>query len=51
MKKLVRFGIAMEEALLRAFDKEIKQKGYGNRSEAFSNASISKDLAVLESPS
>ena len=34
MKKLVRFGIAIEESLLLDFDKEIKQKGYVNRSEA-----------------
>lgn len=34
MKKLLRFGIAMEESLLLDFDKEIKQKGYTNRSEA-----------------
>lgn len=34
MKKLVRFGIAMEESLLLDFDKEIKHKGYNNRSEA-----------------
>ncbi|MBU1091117.1 MAG: nickel-responsive transcriptional regulator NikR [Candidatus Omnitrophica bacterium] len=34
MKKLVRFGIAMEEPLLLDFDKEIRQKGYTNRSEA-----------------
>ncbi|MBU2541657.1 MAG: nickel-responsive transcriptional regulator NikR [Candidatus Omnitrophica bacterium] len=34
MKKLVRFGIAMEEPLLLDFDKEIKRKGYTNRSEA-----------------
>jgi len=35
MAKLTRFGIAMEEALLRDFDKEIRHKGYTNRSEAF----------------
>ena len=34
MTKLTRFGIAMEEALLRDFDKEIRRKGYTNRSEA-----------------
>jgi len=34
MNKLVRFGMAMEESLLLDFDKEIKQKGYTNRSEA-----------------
>ncbi len=35
MAKLTRFGIAMEEALLRDFDREIRRKGYTNRSEAF----------------
>ena len=34
MKKIIRFGVAMEESLLIDFDKEIKQKGYTNRSEA-----------------
>jgi len=35
MARLTRFGIAMEEALLRDFDREIRRKGYTNRSEAF----------------
>lgn len=34
MAKLVRFGVAMEENLLREFDKYIQRKGYRNRSEA-----------------
>ncbi len=34
MAKLVRFGVAMEDSLLREFDKYIRQKGYRNRSEA-----------------
>ncbi len=34
MAKLVRFGVAMEESLLREFDKYIRRKGYRNRSEA-----------------
>jgi CopG family nickel-responsive transcriptional regulator len=31
---LVRFGVAIEDDLLRAFDAQIARKGYGNRSEA-----------------
>lgn len=34
MSKLVRFGISLEEELLRSFDKYIKEKEYRNRSEA-----------------
>lgn len=34
MKKLIRFGVAMEKSLLLDFDKASKQKGYANRSEA-----------------
>lgn len=34
MTKLVRFGISLEEELLRNFDKYIKDKEYQNRSEA-----------------
>ncbi len=34
MAKLVRFGVAMEEDLLREFDRYIHRKGYRNRSEA-----------------
>ena len=32
--ELVRFGVAIEDDLLRAFDAQIARKGYGNRSEA-----------------
>lgn len=34
MAKLVRFGVAMDETLLREFDRYIQRKGYRNRSEA-----------------
>ncbi len=34
MAKLVRFGVAMEDGLLREFDKYLRRKGYRNRSEA-----------------
>ena len=46
MKKLVRFGIAMEEGLLLDFDKGIKQKGYTNRSEAIRD--LVRDSLVKE---
>ncbi|MDA8065211.1 MAG: nickel-responsive transcriptional regulator NikR [Thermaerobacter sp.] len=34
MKKLVRFGVSMEEELLQRFDRLLEAKGYPNRSEA-----------------
>ncbi|OGW75688.1 MAG: nickel-responsive regulator [Omnitrophica bacterium RBG_13_46_9] len=34
MNKLVRFGVSLEESLLRAFDKHINLKNYNSRSEA-----------------
>jgi CopG family nickel-responsive transcriptional regulator len=34
MSDLVRFGVAMDRALLEQFDRRISQKGYENRSEA-----------------
>ena len=34
MEKVTRFGVSLEPALLKNFDKLIKNKGYGNRSEA-----------------
>ncbi len=34
MAKLVRFGVSMEDSLLKAFDELIASKGYANRSEA-----------------
>lgn len=34
MEKIIRFGVAMEEPLLLDFDRDIKRKGYTNRSEA-----------------
>jgi CopG family nickel-responsive transcriptional regulator len=35
MSDLVRFGVSLEEPLLRDFDRLIDEKGYGSRSEAF----------------
>ena len=37
MDKVVRTGISFEPKLLRMFDKFIKDKGYGNRSEAIND--------------
>ena len=34
MSKLVRFGVSLEEGLLRNFDRYLKEKEYQNRSEA-----------------
>jgi CopG family nickel-responsive transcriptional regulator len=34
MEKIVRFGVSLEPKLLKKFDKLIKKKGYGSRSEA-----------------
>jgi len=34
MSGLVRFGVSIEEELLKLFDQEIDKKGYSNRSEA-----------------
>jgi CopG family nickel-responsive transcriptional regulator len=34
MSSLVRFGVSLEEKLLKRFDEFIKKKGYNNRSEA-----------------
>ncbi len=34
MARLLRFGVAMEDTLLRQFDRYIRRKGYRNRSEA-----------------
>ncbi len=35
MAKLVRFGVSLDEELLKKFDQFIKEKSYSNRSEAF----------------
>ncbi|HTY39134.1 MAG TPA: nickel-responsive transcriptional regulator NikR [Bacteroidota bacterium] len=35
MSKLIRFGVSIEDDLLRRFDKFIESTGYENRSEAF----------------
>lgn len=47
MKKLIRFGVSMEEDLLGQFDKLLQKKGYTNRSEAIRD--IVRDELVEES--
>lgn len=37
MSQLVRFGVSMDESLLKEFDRFIEERGYPNRSEAFRN--------------
>lgn len=34
MERIIRFGVSIEDKLLKSFDKLIKEKDYGNRSEA-----------------
>ena len=34
MEKCIRFGVSLPEKLLKKFDKDIKKRGYANRSEA-----------------
>jgi len=41
--KLIRFGVSIEQELLKKFDKKIKKEGYTNRSEAIRDR-IRKDL-------
>ncbi len=43
MSKLVRFGVSLEEALLKKFDENIKNNKYTNRSEAIRDL-IREDL-------
>ena len=46
MKELVRFGVAMEEGLLRRFDRHLRARGYSNRSEAIRD--LVRDALVQE---
>ena len=34
MPNVIRFGVSLEDDLLRSFDQSIRQMGYANRSEA-----------------
>ena len=43
MSDLIRFGVAIENTLLEAFDKHLEQRGYENRSEALRDL-IRRDL-------
>lgn len=46
MSRLRRFGISIEDELLKKFDKLITSKGYSNRSEAFRD--IARDVLVKQ---
>ena len=46
MSSLVRFGVSIEEDLLKRFDQEIEKKGYSNRSEAIRD--LIRDQIVAE---
>ena len=59
MSDLVRFGVAMERALLHEFDRRIAAKGYENRSEALrdlvraaweAGASVAATLTIVFEP-
>ncbi|MCL0035217.1 nickel-responsive transcriptional regulator NikR [Thermodesulfovibrionales bacterium] len=47
MKKIVRFGVSMDEGLIERFDRSIKEKSYENRSEAIRDL-IRKELVEEE---
>ena len=47
MSKLIRFGVSIEESLIKKFDSYIKEKSYSNRSEAIRDI-IRKDLVKNE---
>lgn len=47
MSQLIRFGVSLEDVLLKQYDLLIKQKGYGNRSEALRDL-IRKELVQEE---
>lgn len=46
MSNLVRFGVSIEDELLKRFDREIEKKGYSNRSEAIRD--LIRDQIVAE---
>ena len=46
MSELVRFGVSIENELLKRFDEEIEKKGYSNRSEAIRD--LIRDQIVAE---
>ncbi|MBA3071584.1 MAG: ribbon-helix-helix protein, CopG family, partial [Nitrospirae bacterium] len=43
---IIRFGISLDNALLKRFDSLIKRKGYSNRSEAVRD--LIRDSLVME---
>ncbi len=46
MKSTVRFGVSIEEALIKKFDKFIKERNYKNRSEAIRD--LMREILVKE---
>jgi len=51
MGKLARFGVSMDESLLRAFDEFVMKRGYKNRSQAISqlvNSCLAHSLSMDE---
>ncbi|RLJ10151.1 MAG: nickel-responsive transcriptional regulator NikR [Candidatus Aenigmatarchaeota archaeon] len=51
MGKLARFGVSMDESLLRAFDEFVMKRGYKNRSQAISqlvNSCLAQSLSMDE---
>ena len=46
MKKVVRFGVSIEDNLLKTYDKTIKKNGYTNRSEAIRD--LIRDFLINE---
>jgi CopG family nickel-responsive transcriptional regulator len=47
MENITRFGVSIEPELLKKFDKNIKKKGYSNRSEALRDL-IRKNIVLEE---
>ncbi len=47
MGELVRFGVSVEDTLLKSFDNLIQEKGYASRSEAFRD--LIRDMLVRNS--
>jgi len=51
MGKLARFGVSMDESLLRAFDEFVMKRGYKNRSQVISqlvNSCLAQSLSMDE---
>jgi len=51
MSELIRFGVSIDSNLLKKFDKQIKNDGYGTRSKAISDlieSKLSLDISELD---